>query len=394
MPLPGYTTSIGADFAPDSNIFRQIQKGLLRGAINSIPQYLINYAKSQTGRKSIAEEFMAGMKRKRAFSKVHPYDESRKRFKIDRRPRNTSSKSQNPAPGGPITTQYDYKVSRGKKRLSKRQKKWKRFVKKVHIATEANDKTQFLLEDHNAAAVVAGTIGISAQQVMPTVATGNDYNLQLSPVGNIATGPLLFVDNLIQQKAVTTVAAGSLAVATSLNDVKYKLLGASCTFSLKNITAFNNFIDIYECIASSDILDANFASARQAWQQCLADNLEADQLAARGNIQSNYTGSNPYMAPGFAKYWKVIKKTRVLVGAGAKVNYSFFTKGRMIYNNKVISKYAVKGLTKDIIIVCNPTYNGDTAAANQINVEWSKQYALKIDDLPGLQAQWGYHVTY
>jgi len=307
----------------------------------------------------------------------------------------TGAATKNPAPGGPITTQFDYKVFRGKKRLSRRQKKWKGFVRKVHKATEQNDKSHFLQEANNAAATIVGIVGASFQQILPTSAAGDDYNLQLSAVGNNASGPLLFIDNLRQQKAVTTVAAGTLATTTPLKDVKYKLLGASCTFSFKNIIAFNIFVDIYECVASSDITDVNFLTARAAWNFCLANNLQTDQLAVpRAQLQANFGGATPYQAPGFANYWKIIKKTRVLCAPASKTNYTYYTRPRYINNSKVIGQYATKGLTKDIIIVVNPTYNGDTAAVNQINVEWCKSYTIKCDDIPGLQTQWGYNIPY
>lgn len=363
----------------------------------SAAQFLINKARKLSGRKSIGEEFLMGNPYKRKMSNPLPFwmggfgrQPAAKRRKI--MPKKTASK--NPAPGGPITTQYDYKVSRGKKRLSKRQKKWKTFVKKVHKATDENEKTHFLVEANNAPALINGSAGASLQQILPTSAAGTDYNLQLCPIGNIATGPLLFVDNLIQQMSVIPT-TGGLPVAAVLNDIDYKLLGASCTASIKNVTIFNIFIDIYECVASSNVTDANYNSARLAWLNALALNIESDAIAARTNLLSTMSGCTPYQAPGFAKYWKIIKKTRVLAGPGSKTNYTYFTKGRNVKVAKTLGQYATKGLTKDLIIVVNPTYNGDTvAAAPQINVEWSKTYAVKVPKMPGLQSQWAYQIVY
>lgn len=390
-----YTTTLGS--APNRSWGFWLGKTLGKTLRNSIPEYLIDYAKRKTGRHSIAYETAMGIanrKRKRPsvpgsfwMGGIPKREASRKKIKV------TQPKAS--AGSGPITTQQDYKISRGRKRLNKRQKRWKSFVRKVQKAETANDKTHFLVEANNAAAAISGTAGISLQQVCPTTASGDDYNFQLSAVGNIVTGPLLFVDNLYQQKSVTTVAAGTVNVRTTLNDLKYKLLGASCTISWKNFTAQTIFVDIYECVASQNIIDANFATARQAWQYCLANNSESDQLVARTTLLTTFTGCTPYQAPGFAKYWKIIKKTRVLCASGSKTNYTYYTKSRMINNAKVVGHYATKGLTKDLIIVANPTFNGDTiAAATQIGIEWSKSYAIKMDDIAGLQTQWAYQIPY
>lgn len=153
-------------------------------------------------------------------------------------------------------------------------------------------------------------------------------------------------------------------------------------------------MDVYECVAASDITDALFSSARLAWAQALILNAQADQLLARTTLLPTMSGSTPYQAPGFAKYWKVIKKTRVLCGPSSKTNYTYFTKPKYINNSKIIGQYATKGLTKDLIIITNPTFNSDTTAISQLNTEWSKSYAIKMDDMPGLQTQWAYQIVY
>lgn len=72
--MSNFTTSLGADVPRNTNLPLKFLKGLARGTIRSIPDYLINYAKQQTGRHSIAYELMAkirkrafGMKRKRPY---------------------------------------------------------------------------------------------------------------------------------------------------------------------------------------------------------------------------------------------------------------------------------------------------------------------------------------
>lgn len=375
-----------------------IGKTLGKTFVNAIPEYLINYAKKASGRNSIAYETMAKLY-KRAIA-------NRKRTIVPgsswagyvpsqgKRRRLNESAPNRQARVGPLTTQNDFMVKSGKKRLSKRQKRWKKFVKRVHKAETANDKTHFMQEGNDAYAQIIGTVGFNIQDVFVNSVSGDDYNLLLSSVGNIVTGPALFVDNLRQQKSVTTVAAGTVATSTEFKDLKYKLLGASCTISWRSKSGAAMFVDIYECVASQNIIDSAFGTARGAWEKCLADNGEVDQTGVRSKLTVNFTGATPYQAPGFAKYWKIIKKTRVLCAASSKTNYTYYTKPRYINNASVVGHYATKGLTKDLIIIANPTFHGDVTGVSQIDLEWSKSYAIKMEDLPGLQAQWAYKVSY
>lgn len=367
-----------------------IGKNLGKSFLTAIPEYLIEYAKKASGRNSIAYETMAKLY-KRAFAKrkqivLNPPPAKKRRL-------NDSHPNRLPRQG-PLTSQNDFMIKRGKKRLTKRQKRWKKFVRRVHKAETANDKTHFMVEANNAFAQIVGTAGFLVQDVFNNSSAGDDYNLLLSSVGNVVTGPLLFVDNLRLQKSVTTVAVGTVPTTTDLKDLRYSLLGAACTISWRAKSLSSLFVDIYECVAAQDIIDSQFATAKQAWEQCLTANGESDQTTTRAKLTYNFTGCTPYQAPGFAKYWKILKKTRVLCAASSKTNYTYYTKGRFINNAKVVGQYATKGLTKDLIIVANPTFHGDVTAVPQIDLEWSKSYALKMEDVPGLQTQWAYQVPY
>jgi len=354
-------------------------------------ELLLNRAKKLSGRSSLAYEMAFGRKRTRSMA----FNPGRGTPQIPlmvrpakRRRIGGGTRTKTPAPGGPITAQYDYKVSRGIKRLTKGQRKWKKFVKKVQKASNDNDKSHFLVEANNANSIALGIVGIEFQAPFVTLPNSVDSDLRLSPVGDIGQGPLKFINNLIQQKSVTTIAAGTVATAASLDEVKYKLNGAVCTLSIKNLVALS-FFDIYECVANNNITDINHATAYQSWEQCGA-NAEPDQTGGYQKLDFQHSGCTPYMAPQFGQWWKIIKKTRVLMGVGQKINYSYFTRKRQIQNEKVIGQYATKGLTKDLIIVHNPTYNGDNTTAQQYNIEWSKCYSVKLPGVPGLQTQWAY----
>lgn len=294
---------------------------------------------------------------------------------------------------GPITTQHDFSTSSKRKRMPKKVKKWKSFVRKVKKATSDNDKTHFLTEANSVAVTVTGTAGLDIQEVVGSTYTAVRNNFQLSAVGNIATGPAKMADNLIYQPSVDTVAAGTTNVTAPIKAIDYDLLGASMTLSFKTQAVASMYVDIYECVAASHITDIAFASAYLAWVACALQS-EVDLSLAYTKLTASFSGATPYQAPGFGKYWKIVKKTRVMCGASTKTNYTLFTGKKHINNAKELGRYATKGLTKDLIIVANPTYHGDVTAITQLTIEWSKNYSMKLHDVSGTQTQWAYQATY
>lgn len=321
-------------------------------------------------------------KRKASSARTRPYSNKKRK----------TSNSKGPS-SGPITAQRDFATSFSRSKPSRGGRKWKSFVRKVKKATEDNDKTHFLVEANSVAVTVTGTVALDVQEVVGSTYTAVKNNFQLSAVGNIATGPGKMADNLIYQPSVDTVAAGTTNVTAPIKAIDYNLLGACMTLSFKTQVVNPMYVDIYECVAASHITDTNFASAYLAWVACALQS-EVDLSLAHTKLTASFTGSTPYQAPGFGKYWKILKKTRVLCGPGTKTNYTFFTGKRHVQNAKELNRYATKGLTKDLIIVANPTYHGDVGAITQLTIEWSKNYNLKLHDVSGTQTQWAYQATY
>lgn len=356
----------------------------------SAAQFLINRAKKLSGRTSIGEEAYMAFKRKRAYSNPFGGRSSSywaggarpaKRMKTN--PKRMMKRPTNFKPPA-ITQEHDVSVSRGSKRTSKGQRRWKKFVKKVQKATDDNDKTQFLVEANGQLMNVIGNTAQYQQGNVNTLADGSEYDMRLGAIGDIARGPLRFINNLIQQKPDQ--GTGSTHTKAAIEEVRYKLELAVMTLGIKNLIA-QSFVDIYECVANTNITDSDYATAQLAWTQC-ALNSQTDQTLTYTKLTPIFSGATPYMAPQFGQWWKILKKTRVLMGTGQKVNYTFFVKKRHIQNEKVIGHYATKGVTKDLIIVHNPTYNTDNTVAQQLNLEWSKSYGVKLPGIAGLQTQW------
>lgn len=352
---------------------------------------LVNYGRTHSGRKSIGEEAMSS-------SSYWLRQLTRKKAGVKRpgapirKPAPKRKKPTAPSRSGPITTQRDVRVTRGSKKINRKQRRWKSFVKKVHRAETSNEKTQFLTEVVSASFTITGTTGPEKQQPMVSSASGDKTNLMLNPVGNATTGPQRYWSTLAAQPSITT-AASAPREATQVNQF-FKVAYANCTVSIENVAPTSSYVDIYECVAASNITDANYASAYAAFDKCLTTSI-GDFVAAINKLTVTTSGATPYQAPNFFRYWKIIKKTRLLMTTNEIVNYTFRGKSNVgVSNNKVIGQYATKGVTKDLIIIANPTYNGDTTAVTQLKVEWTKNYGIKYPDMQGIQIQLTSTFTY
>lgn len=303
-----------------------------------------------------------------------------------RRKLNPTPRAANQAGSGPITSQSDVKSSRGFKKLSRKQRIWKNFVKKVHKAETSNEKTHFLIEVHNDPISVLGIVGTQYQQPVFTTASADETNLILNSVGNVATGPARFAAAILEAQPSVTTAAQTPRAAAEINQV-FTVTYANCTISIENVAATQTYVDIYECVAATHIHNATYSSARAAWVECLTQTVD-DYTGISQSLVNTTSGATPYQAPNFFKYWKVVKKTRILMTTNEIVNYRYSCRKNVhVINDKQRGRYATKGVTKDLIIVANPTYNGDTTVDPQLKIEWSKSYGIKYPDMQGIQVQ-------
>lgn len=322
----------------------------------------------------------------------HPTPSSSRRSSI-RKTSKSRSGSKNIAGSTPITTQTDVRVSRGRKRLSKKAVSWKKFVSKVHKAGTANEKTQFLHEYNSANLQVSGIASITKQEVVGTSAAATKSNLLLGSYGNNVTGPATVIQDLSIQPGASTVAGGTTGIAGNVKTLNYHVTFARANVSLENQSASSMFVDIYECIAAQHITDGAYASGQAAWGQCLSL-VNTDYIGSFSNASQATTGQTPYSAPNFFKWWKIIKKTRIILQLNEKTNYLYYGKPHYVNNAKELGRYATKGVTKDLIIVANPTFSGDVAVINQLNIEWNKDYHMKVPGLAGTQTQFSWDQGY
>lgn len=312
--------------------------------------------------------------------------------------------------GRTITQQHDISTSRGNKRMPKQKKKWVKFVKKVDKAMAHNDALCVLLETIDAPITAVNLVGVNRQMLLPPFQTTfYEYDLRLGAYGSDFTGLRRFIVELRDKQTNSFSGANverDLAVQANLKQQELYIKSCQMTMSIKNTTNEPSgaylggnpsvlFIDIYECVTRDDVGDSTFNNAALCWQNSLLQTTGPNAVNVAdpiiwAKVAPDQSGCTPYQAPGFGKYWKVLKKTRVSIGADQKVNYTMSGyKGKVQFAEDMNTVCLSKGKVKDLMIVVNPTFNGDIVASQKpIELEWSKTYNFNWTNGPGNKASY------
>lgn len=299
-----------------------------------------------------------------------------------------------------LTRQKDIKTS-SKRRQSGKSRRWEKFVKKIDKAINYSHELCCVVEQLNTVfnSGVAFS-GANYQAVFNTDYFGGNKDLRLGNYSSVSiSGIERMINDVRIQRDGTTSTLQTAQQNGNAQFEKFAVKSSSITFSLENQSGFLFaadtqvvYVDIYECISnmSMDATQVNYMSAQKAWEQCLAD--AATPLGGTGLAVPGYTknridrsGTTPYHAPGFGKYWQITKYTRVQIDAGAKINYtSNGYRGMIDGKNYTGSNQVTKGKVKDFIIIVNPTFNPRSINLTTVlcELQWSKSYFLGTD-LPG-----------
>lgn len=292
------------------------------------------------------------------------------------------------APGkGSLNKENLIVTHRRKKFQNPRKRRWKKFVRRVKKAETYADN--FInIEEFNDAVLtynyVAGDVGPQFQEVVATDrATGLPQLLMLGPTGFTTDGPNRMVTDMADEFMNT---AGTIIEnRLTADQQKYLITMSTLDITIKGNSTASIVVDIYECLAKCDISSNVYQDAFTAWSTSMGNmSLCSNGTGTKPTIFT--TGATPYDCSDFHKYWKILSKKRLLLEAGQKQNLQYFGYRGWVSNSSSLNKLAMKGKTKDFILVLNPTYNGDAvAAANAITFEWTKNYHIKIPEMPGVQ---------
>lgn len=133
------------------------------------------------------------------------------------------------------------------------------------------------------------------------------------------------------------------------NNETTKWCAESCSseIQLSNLTDTNTRIVIWELIARRDLSSSNqYTTPTESFSNWSGD--EGESLASR------YMGFNPLTLIAFTTYYKVLKKTHILLAAGQSHSHRTYFAPNKVINNELLSENNIgyKGLTTYTMIQC------------------------------------------
>lgn len=303
-----------------------------------------------------------------------------------------------------VTQQKDYTVSVESKRIPKKKLQWQNFVSKVDKAVAYNDALCCLKEQLITPLSCTVINTATGQDLFTTDATNATKDLRIGAYGEDSWTLRRFLVELRNKQTSSYSGANverDLAVQNDLRQQEIFIKGCSLNLVIKNTTAVAGggydglnpevvLVDIYECVSRDAIPDPLFATAYLAFKNCLG--LTTGPNAANtgdvidwSKMTEASSGVTPYQAPGFGKYWKILKKTRLNIEAEQKVMYTMNGyKGKVQFAEDMDVTTVAKGKVKDLIIIVNPIY-GEGFSTNCIaaKLEYVKTYNFAWTNGPG-----------
>ena len=269
---------------------------------------------------------------------------------------NRPSSNPNRNNNAPVTVQNDVKVNKRKKRNPIKIKRELKFKRKVEKALKPSQSLFVYSEIYNTVsfnfpAIVAPVTNVSQTQGLPSA---NDGHLTMNS-GSAVTGRdltyMFGAYNSLSTSLNTNVSTGQMAPNPTVGlTMEWHLATMEISLTNNSVGATPMLYDVYECVAAKDISDPLYGYPRAAWAYQLQINLN---VASSGFVQplTTYNGQTPYDCPGFGKYWKVVKKTRVYLGPATTTELKVYSKIKRLRYDKTSGLYAIKGRTRGVIIV-------------------------------------------
>lgn len=319
------------------------------------------------------------------------------------RSRSLTRKSTTGGRSGIITNQQDFYQKKVSARKPRSVVRAKNFARKVEKALHFTDEAHHLLEACQSVGVFLPVTN-TTQSVLISDAQLAERDFRIGVFGNDVAGIRRALNEVYNRVGHYTPSVSSTTTVTrplqqDYNTYPFIVKSIKANMAIKNVQALSIILDIYECVNTSDINSDVYKTAYKTWDSIPgADGfLPGAASGTFGATPIEFTrtatgnaGATPYMMANFLRYWKVIKKTRVQLEQNELFNYeyAFIPKGKSFTVGDDISgtdgSRIKKGYAKDIIIVINPTYNDNTVAnVNAINLQWTKEYFLRLPEYTG-----------
>lgn len=256
---------------------------------------------------------------------------------------------------GLVTSQLD--VSTTRKRKSKQTlaklKRQRRFKEKITKALLPDVELNVYSENFNNSTY---TTTVAGTQETYQYVSGFTYMVNTGVIWSSTenTGYILGRYRNIAGSNNATATAGAKSVIQP-NSFKLRFMASKTELSLTNTSSVPIVIDLYECVAAKDIANTEilYNTPYKAWTQCLLDAYtptDAAPTVPRRPLVTD-SGQTPYDCPQFGSYWKILKKTRILLPSLNTTEYLMLANKFTLDGDKFNSNYAIKGITKGILIV-------------------------------------------
>jgi len=254
-----------------------------------------------------------------------------------------------------ITAQQDIIQTRTKKKNYNKLKKQRAFKVKIQKALAADQELNVYSETWKTKFINSNPGEAQELYQYPANASGNlmfctgrqytvDYDLGYVQDQYRSIKDSTNVESNLNAKSIIAASA-----------FKLRIHSARLNLSLTNVDATTTvpmIYDIYECVAARDLgeADAKYNEPLKCWAELLTESYSPyDATSRRPNIFDN--AQSPYDCPGFGKYWKILKKTRVLLGQNQTTDHWIQTRGFTLQGDRWWAMHAIKGITKGLIII-------------------------------------------
>lgn len=306
-----------------------------------------------------------GIKRKRSWGSPRNYvnlawNGAKLAYSLAKRWKGGSGRTRDVSDDIPITNQYDSKVMYRRKRASKqfkrKAKKYKKFVKKVLAANDHRNEKQKVQFNNTGRLTAAANAQITHAQYFELYGG--------------ATG----VDGFRDLERMIT-ALGD----TSTSQTRNYFRSAHLEASLLNTGSASMYVDMYHYICRKNtggsgatpqvFLDAGYTSS--------PTNMGGSSLAG-GTV-----GVTPFQSSEFCSYFKIIKKTSTLLGAGQAMDFQINEfKNRIFKYDDMQDHGCIKGVTRGVLLICYGVPNTATdgtagqPVACSVNYNVQRSYTL------------------
>lgn len=271
----------------------------------------------------------------------------------------------------PLVSMYRYKRKRKGYRFRKRRRAYRRFARKVKKVMNRKKVMNIYNENHDNATLLGNTTTYP-DKYYQNINTSDEARYSLA-YGTLRSGTQDINQIFARGKETGWISNGAI-IDIDLNNMTY-YFKAHFNATIQNPNDSSQEYDLYECVAAQDIGNVAYGTPGDAWENCLAQTAQYGGLAP---VYSIIKGATPFTCPRFGKWWKVLRRTRVRIPSNGFVNFDMSTKGTWTYE-KFSNKYAIKGITKSLLIVSRPMYGAkagvDPYTECIVNVnKWFKYY--------------------